>query len=116
MATETKKDRKKSKSKDGNFLTSMMDGTRTYIGEVRSELKKVSWPERPDVIRLTRIVLIVTIISGLVLGLMSFGFSQLIKFGIVGGTNNWIIFVVIFIALIGGAIYMFQRENQKTGY
>ncbi|MDQ7033981.1 MAG: preprotein translocase subunit SecE [Anaerolineae bacterium] len=47
MATETKKDRKKSKSKDGNFLTSMMDGTRTYIGEVRSELKKVSWPERP---------------------------------------------------------------------
>lgn len=116
MAAETKKERKKSKPKDGNFLTNTLSGTRTYFGEVRSELNKVSWPERPDVIRLTRIVLLVTILSGLILGLLSFMFSQLIKFGIAEGTNNWIVFVVIFIAIIGGTIYVFQRENQKAGY
>jgi preprotein translocase SecE subunit len=117
MAAETKKERKATKSKEeGNFLTNTITNIRTYFGEVRSELNKVSWPERADVIRLTRIVLLVTIISGLFLGAISIFFSKLVEFGIESGTNNWLVFVVIFLVIIGITIYWFRRDNQKTGY
>ena len=109
MATETKKERKKGKQTEGN---SFINGVRTYLSEVRTELNKVTWPERDDVVRLTRIVLIVTIVSGLVLGLLSLIFSELIKYGL----DLPIIFVVIFAAIIAITIYMFQRDKQKVGY
>ena len=107
--SESKKSRKKNKAKEGN---SFITGVRTYIQEVRTELNKVSWPERPDVIRLLWIVLATTIVSGLVLGLLSAGFSELIAIGI----QLPIIFVVIFVVIVGVTVYMFQRDNQKTGY
>ena len=117
MAAETKKERKATKSKeDGNFLTNAITSVRTYLSEVRSELNKVSWPERADVIRLTRIVLLVTIISGLFLGAISIFFSKLVQFGIESGTNNWIVFVVIFAVIIGVTVYLFRRDTQKSGY
>ena len=76
MATETKaeakeikKDRKKAKVKEGgstgNVVTNTITNIRTYLSDVRAELNKVSWPDRADVIRLTRIVLLVTVLSSL---------------------------------------------------
>lgn len=46
--------------------------------ETIGELRKVSWPERPDAWRLTRIVLIVMLVMGAVLGVLDFLFSKLI--------------------------------------
>lgn len=107
--SESKKSRKKTKEKQDN---SFLSGIRTYVGEVRTELNKVSWPDRPDVIRLLWIVLITTVVSGIVLGLMAAGFTILVEEGI----KFPIIFVVIFVAIVGITAYMFQRDNQKTGY
>ena len=49
-----------------------------FIGETISELKKVVWLTRREVIYLTGLVLIVTLVVGLILGLLDFGFTRFI--------------------------------------
>jgi preprotein translocase subunit SecE len=39
-----------------------------FLKEVRDELKKVVWPTRDEIIRLTAVVIIVSLIVGLYLG------------------------------------------------
>jgi preprotein translocase subunit SecE len=50
-----------------------------YISEIVNELKKVVWLTRREVTYLTALVLIVTIIAGIVLGALDFGFSELVS-------------------------------------
>jgi preprotein translocase SecE subunit len=51
-----------------------------YIGAIINELKKVVWLKWPkEVLYLTGLVLIVTIITGIVLGALDFGFSELVS-------------------------------------
>jgi len=49
-----------------------------FIGEIVSELRKVVWLTRREAIYLTVLVLIVTIVVGLILGLLDFGFTRFI--------------------------------------
>ncbi len=49
-----------------------------YIGEIINELKKVVWLSRREAAYLTGLVLLVTIIAGIVLGALDFGFSGLV--------------------------------------
>lgn len=49
-----------------------------FLGEVKDELKKVVWPSRSEVIRLTSIVIIVSIGVGLFLGLADYIFTGLL--------------------------------------
>lgn len=48
-----------------------------FIDETISELKKVVWLSRREVIYLTALVLVVAIATGLILGVLDYGFSQL---------------------------------------
>jgi len=50
-----------------------------YIGEIWTELKKVVWLSRREVIYLTGLVLLVTIVAGIILGALDFGFSALVS-------------------------------------
>jgi preprotein translocase subunit SecE len=50
-----------------------------YISEIVNELKKVVWLTRREVTYLTALVLIVTIIAGIILGALDFGFSELVS-------------------------------------
>lgn len=50
-----------------------------FLREVRDELKKVVWPTRDEVIRLTGVVLIVSIAVGLFLGGADFILTKLIE-------------------------------------
>jgi preprotein translocase subunit SecE len=50
-----------------------------YISEIVNELKKVVWLTRREVTYLTVLVLIVTIVAGIVLGALDFGFSELVS-------------------------------------
>ena len=60
--------------------TVKQDGARfRRFGEVIAELKKVVWPSRPEAIRLTGIVLVVTIIAGALLGAVDFGFAEAVN-------------------------------------
>lgn len=64
------------KKRSNFFLARWVESFRDYLRDVRAELRKVAWPDREDVERLTRIVLIVTAASAIVLGIIStlFGF------------------------------------------
>ena len=50
-----------------------------YFGEIINELKKVVWLSRREIVYLTGMVLVVTIIAGIVLGSLDFGFSELVS-------------------------------------
>ncbi|MGB7338357.1 MAG: preprotein translocase subunit SecE [Phototrophicaceae bacterium] len=103
MATETK-----TKNENKSFI----EGIRTYWNEVRTELQKVSWPSRDDVIRLTRIVLIVTAITSIGLGALSVGMTLFLdQFGF----DYPLVMVVLFIAIAIGTWWSFQRGERK-GY
>jgi preprotein translocase subunit SecE len=51
----------------------------SYFSEIVNELKKVVWLTRREIVYLTGMVLIVTIIAGIVLGLLDYGFSELVS-------------------------------------
>ena len=50
-----------------------------FFGETISELKKVVWLTRREIIYLTTLVLIVAAVAGLVLGVLDYGFSRLVN-------------------------------------
>jgi preprotein translocase subunit SecE len=56
-----------------------------FVGDIIAELKKVVWLTRREAIYLTGLVLIVAIITGMVLGGIDFGFSQLVETFFLGG-------------------------------
>ena len=69
-----------------NPLRSMMDegqvrrrGRLAFIGEIYSELTKVTWPSREDAARLTVLVLSVSAVVGVFLALWDLGFSELVE-------------------------------------
>ena len=52
---------------------------RQFLREVKTELKKVSWPQRKETVASTSIVLVIVIIIGIFLGLVDLGLSKIIK-------------------------------------
>lgn len=52
----------------------------SFISEVRSELFKVTWPTRPEVIRLTLVVIGISIGVGIYLGGLDLLFTEMLKF------------------------------------
>src|SRR5438093_6753288 len=50
-----------------------------FLMDVISELRKVVWPTRDDVVYLTIVVVLVTLILGAVLGAIDIGFGWLIE-------------------------------------
>ncbi len=55
-----------------------------FIGEIITELKKVVWLSRREVLYLSTLVLIISVSAGLVLGAIDFGFSALVENVLVG--------------------------------
>jgi preprotein translocase subunit SecE len=47
-----------------------------FLGEVVSELKKVTWPTRQETTRLTILVIAVAVFIGIILGLLDLGFTR----------------------------------------
>ncbi len=61
-------------------LTRQGRGITQFIGEVRSELRKVVWPTRREAANLTILVIALSAAMGLLLGGVDFLFSQLFRF------------------------------------
>jgi preprotein translocase subunit SecE len=51
----------------------------SFVSETRDELKKVVWPSRQEVIRLTVVVITVSLIVGTFLGGLDFLFVKIIS-------------------------------------
>lgn len=50
-----------------------------YIGEVKAEMAKVTWPKRDEVIKLTLTVLLISLIVGAYVGGLDFLFTKLLE-------------------------------------
>jgi len=94
--------------KEGNALTRRFIGLRDYIVGVRDELRKVNWPTREELRRLTTIVLVVTIIFAIVLGILSFIFTRLF----ITGLDQPLVFVGFFL-LVGIGVFAYTRLNRR---
>ena len=51
----------------------------SFLKEVQEELKKVVWPTREEVIRLTVVVIVISIVVGAYLGALDLVFSKAIE-------------------------------------
>ena len=68
------------------MVTAKRSGSRfRFISDIIAELKKVVWLTRREAIYLTALVLIVAIITGIVLGGLDYGFTELVNRFFVGG-------------------------------
>ncbi len=67
---ETEKSEKKDKSskKDKNKKPGLFQRLNRWLREMRSELKKVSWPSAKDVLKNVAIVIVCVLIVGVVIG------------------------------------------------
>ncbi len=50
-----------------------------YARDIVGELRKVVWPTRQEAINLSLLVVIVSVAMGLLLGLLDYGFTQLVQ-------------------------------------
>lgn len=50
-----------------------------FLKDVKIELKKVSWPSRQETIKLTGVVILISVILAAFLGLLDFGFITLLN-------------------------------------
>ena len=103
MAAETK-----SKNDDKSFIQNIL----SYFREVYTESHKVSWPTNEDVIRLLRVVLIVTAITSLGLGALSIGMTFFLdQFGF----DYPLILVALFV-IIAIVTWWSFRDTESKGY
>jgi len=57
----------------------MIDKARLFLKESRQELKRVNWPSRNETLRLTIVVVIMSLIVAAFLGLSDYLLSTLLK-------------------------------------
>lgn len=55
---------------------------RGFLESVVAELKKVTWPTRPELIRATRMVLVLSLVLGLVIGLIDLILQKILVDGV----------------------------------
>ena len=53
-----------------NKLTGWFHRTAAFLVSVRDELKKVTWPTRPELVKATRMIIVLSIVLGLTIGLL----------------------------------------------
>ncbi len=51
-----------------------------FLGNIQDELKKVTWPTRKDVIRLTLVVIIISLIIGFYVGIIDILLAKVLDF------------------------------------
>jgi preprotein translocase subunit SecE len=56
-----------------------LEGAKQFLREVKTELKKVTWPSRKDTLSGTALVLVAVFIIAFFLGIVDSGLSNLIK-------------------------------------
>ena len=59
------------------------EGITTWARDVRSELRKCAWPTREEAMRLTTVIIAISLIVGLVLGMFDMLFARLMT-GLLG--------------------------------
>ena len=69
-------------AQSSNRLTGWVDRTRHFLVGVRDEMRKVTWPTRDELIKATRMIVILSIMLGIVIGLMDYVLQLILVEGI----------------------------------
>jgi preprotein translocase SecE subunit len=59
-----------------------VEAVRGFYQSVQAEMKKVTWPTRPELIKATRMVVILSLILGITIGLMDFVLQLILVRGV----------------------------------
>jgi preprotein translocase subunit SecE len=65
-----------------NKLMGWVPRTAGFLTAVREELRKVTWPSRPELIKATRMIIVLSILLGLTIGLMDYLLQLILVEGI----------------------------------
>jgi preprotein translocase subunit SecE len=65
-----------------NRLTGWFHRSSSFLVSVRDELKKVTWPTRPELVKATRMIVVLSIVLGLVIGLMDWLLQVILVHGV----------------------------------
>jgi preprotein translocase SecE subunit len=65
-----------------NKVTGFVHRTVAFLVAVREELRKVTWPTRPELIKATRMIIVLSILLGLTIGLMDWLLQLILVEGI----------------------------------
>ena len=66
----------------GSRPVQWMRTARDFLVSVRAELGKVSWPTQPELIKATRMVVILSVAVGIVLGLLDLVLTKILVDGV----------------------------------
>ena len=55
------------------------NGTARYIAEVKSEMKKVTWPSKPELYGATIVVIVVTFVTSLATGMLDMALGKVME-------------------------------------
>jgi preprotein translocase subunit SecE len=69
-------------AQSANRLTGWVDRTRQFLVGVREEMKKVTWPTREELVKATRMIVILSIVLGITIGLMDYVLQLILVEGI----------------------------------
>jgi len=74
------------KQKSSTVVKKKTQTPRTNLfSDIISEMKKVTWLSRHELMYLTGLVILVTVIMALLLGILDFGFTKLVNEVFIGG-------------------------------
>jgi preprotein translocase subunit SecE len=62
-----------------NKLTQSVTGVKTFVGEVKTELRKSSWPSRQELVESTVVVIVATALVGAFVGASDLILLKLLK-------------------------------------
>jgi preprotein translocase subunit SecE len=65
-----------------NRLTGWVSRTRQFLVAVRDEMKKVTWPTRDELVKATRMIVVLSILLGLTIGLMDYVLQVILVDGV----------------------------------
>ena len=65
-----------------NRLTGWLHRSSAFLTSVREELRKVTWPTRPELIKATRMIVVLSVILGIAIGLLDWILQKILVDGI----------------------------------
>ena len=87
-AVASKNDKKKKKAPAKNKKPNLFVRFFRYLKEVKSELKKVTWPTSKQVVRDTLTVIVIVVISALFIGVIDLVFKNIVSFSVGNGLSS----------------------------
>jgi preprotein translocase subunit SecE len=65
-----------------NKVTGWVHRTGGFLSAVRDELRKVTWPTRPELVKATRMIIVLSILLGITIGLLDWLLQLILVEGI----------------------------------